>query len=200
METFEAFDRAVACTADVVKGVHADQLSAGTPCTEWTVRALLNHLVGTLWLAEGLLGDTPPRQLMPPGGLPEADLLGEDPAAAYTEAAAAALAAARAGDALIRTHATPFGEMPGPLLAGFCILDVAVHGWDLATATGQHIHLEDDLAAHLLAFAEQTMADAASRGGRIAAPVPTAAGAPTADRLVAFLGRHPAGTAVTTRP
>ena len=193
METFDAFDRAVACTGAVVKGVQADHLNAGTPCAEWTVQALLNHLVGTVWLAAGLLGDTPPRHLMPPGGLPEADLVGQDPAAAYAEAAAAALAAAGSGDALTRTHATPFGDMAGPLLAGFCILDVAVHGWDLATATGQRIHLEDDLAAHLLAFAEQTMPDAASRGSRIGAPVPIGADAPTADRLVAFLGRHPAG-------
>src|SRR5204862_6688868 len=90
MEIFEAFERAVSSTAGIVKGVRREQLTAPTPCTEWTVGALLNHLVGTLWLAEGLLSDTPPRYQTPPGGLPAADLVGGDPSAAYAEAAAAA--------------------------------------------------------------------------------------------------------------
>ena len=66
-----------------------------------------------------------------------------------------------------------------------------MHGWDLATATGQHIHLGDDLAAHLLAFARQTLTDKASRAGRIGPPVPVDPDAAGTDRLVAFLGRAP---------
>ena len=60
MELFTAFDRAVASTADVVKATDAGQMSAPTPCTEWDVRALLNHVIGTLWLAEGLFSDQTP--------------------------------------------------------------------------------------------------------------------------------------------
>jgi uncharacterized protein (TIGR03086 family) len=191
MEDFEAFERAVAATAGVVKGVRPNQFQAPTPCAEWTVGDLLNHLVGTLWLAEGLFADRPPRHAPAPGGLPAADLLGGDPAAAYAEAAAAALAAASAGDALTRTHATPLGAMPGPLLAGFTTLDIAVHGWDLASAAGQHIDLADDLASRLLQFAQQTLADEASRAGKIGPAVAVAAGAPPVDRLVGYLGRRP---------
>src|SRR5689334_15885580 len=135
MELFTAFDRAVASTADVVKATPAGQMSAPTPCTEWDVRALLNHVIGTLWLAAGLFSDQAPRYPMAPGGLPPGDPAGEDPAAAYAEAAAAALAAAAAGDALTRVHVTPLGQMPGPALAGFTTLDILVHGWDLATAS-----------------------------------------------------------------
>jgi uncharacterized protein (TIGR03086 family) len=195
MQTFEALDRAVASTAGVVKAVGPDHLTAPTPCTEWTVRALLNHLVGTLWLAEALFTGTPPRHPMAPGGLPATDLVGNDPAAAYAEAAAATLAAAGAGDALTRTHHTPLGDLPGPLLAGFTTLDIAVHGWDLAAATGGRLDLGDDLAAHLLGFAGQTLADEPSRAGRIGPPVPADADAPITDRLVAYLGRRP-----TARP
>jgi uncharacterized protein (TIGR03086 family) len=191
MDGFEAFDRAVAFTAGVVKGVRVDQAGATTPCTEWNVGALLNHLVGTLWLAEGLLADRPPRHTLAPGGLPAVDLVGADPAAAYAEAAAAALAAAAASDALTRTHATPLGPMPGPLLAGFTTLDVAVHGWDLATATGQNAELDSELAGHLLGFAQQTLAEEASRAGKIGPAVPVGADAPVAHRLVAYLGRRP---------
>jgi uncharacterized protein (TIGR03086 family) len=191
MELFTAFDRVVASTADVVKATPAGQMSAPTPCTEWDVRALLNHVIGTLWLAEGLFTDQPPRYPMAPGGLPPADLGSDDPAAAYAEASAAALAAAGAGDALTRMHTTPLGEMPGPVLAGFTTLDMVAHGWDLATATGQPADLDGRLAAHVLGFAEQALATAESRAQRIGPAVPVAADAPVTHRLVAFLGRTP---------
>ena len=189
MELFTAFDRAVASTAAVVKATPAGQMSAPTPCAEWDVRALLNHVIGTLWLAEALFSDQAPRYPMAPGGLPPGDLAGDDPAAAYAEAAAAALAAA-AGDALTRGHLTPLGEMPGPALAGFTTLDILVHGWDLATATGQPADLDGRLAAHVLGFAEQAITPD-TRAPRIGPAQAVAPDAPITHRLVAFLGRNP---------
>jgi uncharacterized protein (TIGR03086 family) len=191
MDAYAAFEQAVASTAEVVMGVAADQLAAPTPCAEWDVRALLNHVIGTLWLSDALLTDAAPRHPMAPGGLPGADLAGTDPVAAYAEAAAAALAAASAGDALTRLHVTPMGDMPGPVLAGFTTLDIAVHGWDLARATGQPAALDAALAGHVLAFARQSLAGEPSRGGRIGPAVAVPAGAPVTDRLAAFLGRQP---------
>ena len=191
MELLTAFERAVASTAEIVKATPADKLDAPTPCTEWDVRALVNHVIGTLWLAEGLFSDQPPRYPMAPGGLPPTDLAGDDPAAAYAEASAAAIAAAAAGDALTRVHVTPMGEMPGPGLAGFTTLDILVHGWDLAKATGQPADLDGRLAAHVLGFAAQALATPGSRAGRIGPAVPAAADAPVTSRLAAFLGRQP---------
>ena len=191
MELYEALDRAVASTAGIVKAVRPDQAGAPTPCTEWDVRALLSHVIGTLWLAEGLFADEPPRYPMAPGGLPPADLVGDDPATAYAEASAAAVAAAAAGDALTRVHVTPLGEMPGPGLAGFTTLDILVHGWDLAKATGQPTDLDGRLAAHVLGFAAQALATPDSRAGRIGPAVPAGADAPVTSRLAAFLGRQP---------
>ena len=88
-------------------------------------------------------------------------------------------------------HVTPLGEMPGPLLAGFTILDIAVHGWDLARATGQPADLDGRLAAHVLAFAEHTLASPDMRGPRIGPARPVADDAPVTQRLAAFLGRQP---------
>ena len=119
MDLYEAFDRAVASTAGIVKTVRPDQAGAPTPCTEWDVRDLLNHIIGTLWLSEALLSDRAARHPMAPGGLPGTDLADPDPAAAYAEASAAALTAASVGDTLTRVHPTPLGDMPGPALAGF---------------------------------------------------------------------------------
>jgi uncharacterized protein (TIGR03086 family) len=128
---------------------------------------------------------------MAPGGLPPGDLAGDDPAAGYAEAAAAALAAAAAGDTLTRVHVTPLGEMPGPALAGFTTLDMLVHGWDLATATGQPADLDGRLAAHVLGFATHALATPETRGPRIGPAIPVAADAPVTHQLVAFLGRRP---------
>jgi uncharacterized protein (TIGR03086 family) len=190
MELFTAFDLAVASTAEVVKGTRPDQHGTPTPCAEWNVRALLSHIIGTLWLAEGLFADRQPRYPMAPGALPLVDVCGDDPVAAYAEAAAAALAAAGTGDALTRSHPTPLGEMPGPGLAGFTTLDILVHGWDLATATGQPTDLDGRLAAHVLAFAEQAFTEG-NRAPRIGPAVAVHADAPVTSRLVAFLGRRP---------
>jgi len=196
METLTALEYAVASTAEIVKRTGPDQAALPTPCTEWNVRALLSHVIGTLWLTEALFTGQAPRYPMAPGGLPgpAADGSapgGDDAAAAYAEAAAAALAAVAAGNALTLMHVTPLGEMPGPLLAGFTTLDITVHGWDLARATGQPADLDGRLAAHVLAFAEQTLASADARGPRIGPARPVPDGAPVTQRLAAFLGRQP---------
>ena len=190
MELYEAFDRAIGSTAGIVTAVRLDQAGAATPCTEWDVRDLLNHVIGTLWLSEALFTDRAPRYPMAPGALPPADLAGDDPAAAYTEACGAALTAAAADDNLTRVHPTPLGDMPGPALAGFTTLDILVHGWDLAKATGQPAGLDDALVAHALAFAQQAITPG-TRAPRIGPALPVAADAPLTNRLVAFLGRHP---------
>jgi uncharacterized protein (TIGR03086 family) len=190
MDLFTSFEGAVGATAKIVTGTPAGQLRAPTPCAEWDVRALLNHVIGTLWLAQGLLSDSQPRYSVAPGGLPPVDVAGEDPAAAYAEASAAALAAAGTGDALTRVHVTPLGEMPGPALAGFTTLDILVHGWDLAKATGQPAGLDEHLAAQMLGFAEQAIT-ADTRAPRIGPALAVAEDAPVTDRLVAFMGRQP---------
>ena len=155
------------------------------------MRTLLNHVLGTLWLSEALFTDAAPRHPMAPGGVPGADLAGDDPAAAYAVASAAALAAAGTADTLTRVHVTPLGDMPGPVLAGFTTLDILVHGWDLAKATGQPAALADPLAGHVLAFAHQALAEEEHRAGRIGPAVAVPADAPVTDRLAGFLGRQP---------
>ncbi len=189
MELLTALEGAVASTAEIVKSTPAGEMGAPTPCTEWDVRALLNHVIGTLWLAEGLFSDQPPRYPIAPGGLPPVDLASRArPTRAYAEASTAALAAAAAGDALTRVHVTPLGEMPGTGLAGAVTLDILVHGWDLAKATGQPTDLDDRLAAHVLGFAAEALPTAESRAGRMAASVPTACRRPGHQQAGRFPG------------
>jgi uncharacterized protein (TIGR03086 family) len=184
-----AMRAACEATGQVVDGVASDQLGLPTPCTEWDVRGLLNHLLGTLSLGEALLSDTAPRVAVAPGGLPAVDLIGDDLGKAY-RAGVDRLLLAAGGDALQRTHATPLGEMPGAVLGGFTTLDVLVHGWDLAVATGQQPAFDDRLAEQVLAFAYQAVTEQ-TRAPRIGPPVAVPDDAPVTDRLVAHLGRQP---------
>jgi uncharacterized protein (TIGR03086 family) len=186
----DATTMAAACesTRRFVEHVRNDQLSLPTPCDEWDVRSLLSHLVGTLALGEALLSDSMPSVPVEPGGLPAGDVLGGDPIKAY-RAGMEALLAAATDEALGRMHTTPMGEMPGAMLGGFTTLDIAVHGWDLAVATGQDPTLDDDLAATVLGFARQTLS-ADTRAPRIGPEVPVDSTSVT-DQLAGFLGRTP---------
>jgi uncharacterized protein (TIGR03086 family) len=181
--------RACASTDRIIEAVTPDHYDLATPCAEWSTRALLNHVLGTLALGAGLLADAEPTVNMVPGGLPDEDLVGSDPVKAYRVGVDELLAAA-GRDALTRTHATPLGDMPGSVLGGFTTLDIAVHGWDLARATGQQANLDDDLAGEVLAFARQTITDT-TRAPRIGPEVAAGPRASATDRLVAFLGRRP---------
>jgi uncharacterized protein (TIGR03086 family) len=184
-----AMEAACASTERIVGRVRPDQYATSTPCTEWDVRSLLNHLVGTLHLGAALLSDIPPAINMAPGELPDIDLVGDDAAKAYRLGVEGLLAAA-GGGALQRTHTTPLGEMPGGVLGDFTTLDVLVHGWDLATATGQDPTLDVALAEQVLGFARQTISDD-TRGPRIGPEITVGPGASPTDRLVGYLGRRP---------
>jgi uncharacterized protein (TIGR03086 family) len=190
METYEALAAAVTTAEDIVRELPSDCLDAPTPCSEWNVRGVVNHVLGTLWLADGMFADRLPRHAIQPGGLPDTDLAGDDPAGAYKEAAAAALESARIAGTLERVHHTPIGEMPGPALAGFTTLDLVVHGWDVARAAGIPVTIPDDLLAYVFAFAQQAVNDSI-RGALVGPAVAVPESAPMLDRLIGHMGRTP---------
>jgi uncharacterized protein (TIGR03086 family) len=189
--TMDETTMASACdwTERIVEGVTEAQFGLPTPCAEWDVRALMNHVLGTLMLGEALLNDVPPEVAMSPGGQPDADLVGSDPVKAYRSGVERLLAAATP-TTLGATHTTPFGEMPGTVLGGFTTVDIAVHGWDLAKATGQERELDDDLARKVLAFARHTLTDD-TRAPRIGPAVDVPPTASPTDQLIGFFGRQP---------
>lgn len=190
MDPYTAFEAAVAETEHVVKGIRKKDLALPTPCSEWNVKQLMNHVVGTLWLADGLFNDRKPRYAVAPGALPKSDLVGDDPAEAYAKASRIALDAAAQPGAIDGMHSTPLGDMPGSALAGFTFMDVLVHGWDIAKATDQDFDPGDDLVAFVTTFAKQAITDA-TRAPRIGPAVRAPRGATPIEKLVAYLGRKP---------
>ena len=133
---------ALASTRRFVAGVDAHQWGLATPCSEWSVRELVNHIVsGNLWAAE--LGNG--RTIAEVGTALDGDVLGDDPLAAYDASAAAAAGVFEEPGALDRPCAVSYGPVPGSVYAGHRFIDVLIHGWDVAAATGQDTELEDDL-------------------------------------------------------
>ena len=175
----DQLDHATNWTAKRVAGVTDDQLTAPTPCAEWDVRELMDHVIGDTWMFAAALGG------------PAAD---DDPAAAgadrFRAAADALQNTLREPGALDRTAQLPIGPVPGSALVGIALLDILVHGWDLAKATGQDTAVAGPLAETVLAFARQAVGPE-MRAAYFAEPVPIDDEARPIDRLVAFLGRQP---------
>ncbi len=175
--------RALAATEAVVVGIRADQWPAPTPCTELDVRGVLNHLVqGNLLFAAIIGGEPRP--------VPGADHLGGDPPAAYRRAAARLREAFAGPGVLESVYEAPFGTGAGAVMVHVRIVEVLVHGWDLARATGQPAQFPDDVAGRALARARQWLTTRPQGpGAPFAADVLVPQEAPAVDRLAGFLGR-----------
>jgi uncharacterized protein (TIGR03086 family) len=193
----EMLATALARAETVVAAIGPDEWALSTPCTEWTVRAVVNHLVGgNLLLARLLEGEQlPAREELVAAS--RNDRLGDDPVGAYRSAAERLLAAFRAGGVLERTVTVPAGPVPGIAALYLRIVEALVHGWDVARATGRDIRFPEDLVEEALAFTRVKLADLGHRvegQGPFGPPQPVADDAPAIDRLAALLGREiPAG-------
>ncbi|MFD2474695.1 TIGR03086 family metal-binding protein [Amycolatopsis silviterrae] len=161
--------------------------SRGTPCAEWSVRDLVNHLAAEqLWVPHLLAGAT----LDEVGTRYEGDVLGDDPLSVWEKSSAAAREAWLAPGALRRTVHVSFGLVPAEEYAWQMTLDLAVHGWDLATALGRPNPVPDRLAGRLLDVL-RPMIDDWQGLGLFDPPVAAGRNAAAKDRLVALLGRRP---------
>jgi uncharacterized protein (TIGR03086 family) len=162
----------------VVAGIRPDQLDAATPCDDYTVRGVLEHMIsGAIDFAAAYRGTTPA----------EPDL--HDPLGSFGGVLGDLVAAISAPGALDQTVAAPFGDVPGDTFARFVVLDGLVHGWDLAVATGQPYEPPDELVAAVDAFAHQAL-DHLRDGATFAAAVEPAAGASPIERLASYTGRR----------
>ena len=180
MDVIASLEQTFAHTSVVVAGVRVEQQGDKTPCAEWTVRELLEHMIAVVAGFGSAAG----------GQAAKPFVLGDDPATPFDEAASMALAAWRTPGVLDRVVDGGPGPMPGSVLAGINLLDTATHAWDLATATGQPAELPESVAVAALA-AQPSIVSPETRAGRDG-PQPAAppAASPTA-RLVAFRGRTP---------
>jgi uncharacterized protein (TIGR03086 family) len=179
MDPLTQLDQLGPLLVGVVATITPDQLDQPTPCAEFTVRGVLEHMVGgATAFAAAYRGETP----APPD---VTDVL-----AAFGPALGDLAAAVNAPGALDRTVAAPFGDLPGETFARFVVLDGLVHGWDLSGATGQPYDPPDALVAAVDAFAHQVL-DPLRDGQTFGPAVEPSPGATPIERLAAYTGRRP---------
>ncbi len=186
MNTPELFNRSVDEFDRRVKLIQDDQWGLPTPCSEWNVRDLVNHLVyEDKWTTPMMQGKT----VAEVGNAFDGDLLGDDPVGAWEAASAEAREAIGAPGALERTVHVSFGDISGDDYAHQLFTDHVIHAWDLARAIGDVDKLDPELVEVCytqLKPIEEALKGSGAYGEQVEAPE----GADTQTKLLAVVGRQ----------
>lgn len=168
----------------VLSQVTPGQMGDPTPCAEWSVADLIDHMVGAQHWARSAMEGT--EQTETGTGASSGDFV-----AAFTEAGAASVAAFSEDGAMGRMVNAGMGPMPAGALLGLALTDTFVHTWDLAAATGQDTNLDPELAEQILTTARAHTPDSmrSEEGTVFGLEQPAPEDASTATKLAAFLGR-----------
>jgi uncharacterized protein (TIGR03086 family) len=187
MDPLETYRRSLAEFTDRVEQVGPGQWTEPTPCPDWDVRALVNHVVGEdRWSVALLAG----RTIEEVGDRYDGDLLGSDPVGAAREAAAQAELAFTRPGALEGTVVLSAGETPADEYLHQLVAEHLVHGWDLAVAIGTDPRLDADAVAECARWFSRRISEY-QRGELVRSEVDVPVEADPQDRLVAAFGRDP---------
>lgn len=177
MHPLAQFEQLGPVLGGVIAGIQPDQLEAQTPCANFTVRGVLEHMIGGGTAFAALYRGEEP-------GAPSFD----DPITGIQTALGELAEAISAPGALDRTIEAPFGAIDGESFARFVVLDGLVHGWDMATATGQAYDPPAQLVEEASGFAHQVL-DPLRDGDTFGPAVEPPAGATPIEALAAYTGR-----------
>jgi uncharacterized protein (TIGR03086 family) len=175
----DRYRRLAATLTGLVAGVPDDAWSRSSPCTEWTARDLVDHVVDVHGRFQQLVGRT----------LVEHPPVADDPLGAWVAVRDQMQADLEDPAKVDEEYDGGLGRSTfGRSVDGFVCLDLVVHGWDLARATGQDETI-DPVDVERVQAAVDAMGDTMRSSGAIAAPVEPAPDASDQDRLLASLGR-----------
>jgi uncharacterized protein (TIGR03086 family) len=184
-ELIVLFQRAVDRFTEHVNAVRDDQWHLETPCDEWDVRTLVNHVtVEQMWVAPLLGGST----VSDIGDRFDGDQLGDDPKATWNKFVGESSSAFGAPGALEGTVNLSSGERP---VADYCwemTTDALIHGWDLARGIGADETMDPELVDVIY---ERTLpyVDELAKTGMFAPPVPVGPDADPQTKILAIFGR-----------
>jgi uncharacterized protein (TIGR03086 family) len=173
--------------AGAAKAANTETLDQTTPCTDWDLRTLLNHMI--LWTSYSAerraYGESVAEELMSKDFTAEPGY-----AQAYQGQIAKAVDAwskpeAWAGDRNVMGSATPAADIAAMLIA-----EMVLHGWDIAKATGQDYRCDDAVAQAVLETV-QAQGELFRQYQGFAAIVPVPDDATAFDRALALSGRNP---------
>lgn len=169
-------DATLAVCQRVLAGVDEGDLGKPTPCADFTVGQLVDHLLQSLENLGGMAGASV--AIAASGSVEER----------VADAAQQALEAwnKRGLDGMVPVGD---GEMPADVAANILSLEFLIHAWDLAVATGQDVVVSDEVTAYVLELAEQVITPQTRERGAFADEVEVGPDAHVLDRLIAYSGR-----------
>lgn len=183
MGAIEDFDSARGEFARLVTALDIADLDATSPCSDWNVRQLLNHVVsGTQWFTTVILDEPAPDRVT--------DQIGTDPVWAFAKRADEYRAAMFAPGALDKIYQHPAGGVSGERFNAMRVNEYLCHGWDLAMVVGAEPDFDDELAGRCLEMLESQLDGRpreAGKGFGVAVTKPRTNS--NYDRLIAFAGR-----------
>jgi uncharacterized protein (TIGR03086 family) len=164
----------------VLHTIAADDMSRRTPCTEFDVTQLTNHLLNSVTVIGGAVdAELPPRD--------EADSVERQIIAAARPALDAWHRHGLNGMVMVGPN-----EAPAAVMAGVLSIEFLVHAWDYAMAVGREIDATDSLAEYVLDLAHEIITPEGRTTVGFHQPVDVPADAGALDQLIAFTGRDPA--------
>ncbi|MFA5883771.1 MAG: TIGR03086 family metal-binding protein [Acidimicrobiia bacterium] len=185
-ELIGLFRRATDGFGGHVHSIGEEQWHDSTPCTDWDVRVLVNHVtVEQLWVPP-LVGGSSVAEV---GGRFDGDQLGADPRAAWDQAVSASRAGFGASGALEATVSLSSGEKPTAEYCWEMTTDALIHSWDLARGIGADETLDVELV-ELVYERTLPVAEHLHETGLFAPPVSVPGDAPLQTRLLALFGRR----------
>ncbi|MFC3965384.1 TIGR03086 family metal-binding protein [Nocardia jiangsuensis] len=184
MSTPETMAAAAAPLLRIAAAITPADLDRPTPCTDYDVAALVNHL---LYWAPGLAAAGRREQAPPP---PESLPLDAEFAETLRPRVDEIVAAWSEPRAWQGTAEFAGAVLPAPMLGGMVVGELVVHGWDLARALGLDAGWDDALLGFLFEQVSAT-AEQGREMGAYGPAVPIPDSAPTLDRVLATTGRAP---------
>jgi uncharacterized protein (TIGR03086 family) len=190
VDALDALDPSGQRVLELVGHVGPEQWDDPTPCTEWSVRTLVGHLIVGMQGYCALLNGASAAEF---GSMFErqSEAIGTDPVTKCESAVRSVRAAFAEPGALERTVHHPIGDIPGSRLLVMLTADSVVHSWDLATAIGVDPGLDEQLVEFVYGnYAPRAQSGALYATGWIAAPTrPLSESATPLERLLHLMGR-----------
>ena len=181
----DCYMRSLDSSINFVSNVPADAWENDTPCSDWDVKAVVNHIVyENVWMVALFSG----RTISEVGDEFEGDFVGNDPAGVYTRTANEVKAILSEPDAMSRTCQISSGPVTGADYAKELFLDTLIHGWDIAVGSKQDATLDDYLIKMCMPLG-QAIADSDGYGSGFKSAISGATSANPQTQLLALLGR-----------
>ncbi|MCP3822086.1 TIGR03086 family metal-binding protein [Streptomyces sp. A3M-1-3] len=181
----DLLEAAAAHAEPVVRGVDDQELGKRTPCAEYDVRDLLNHLFHVVVNFQALAAKKDSDFSHTP------DYLRGDWRGRFAEETGLLIAAWAAPGA--EEGSTGAMNLPARTVGSMVLLDLTVHVWDLARATGQDF-TPDEAGVRALAALVAQMGPTARQMKVFAEPCPVPGGVTPFEELLASTGRNPRWT------